>query len=281
MTTRASLEERLQAFQADFPPRVIAVAGRLWHYIVTGPRTGPPILLLGGVLGRTEFAFEQIGLLARDCFVVAPDYPAVDSLAELTLGLLALLDREGVRRAHVVGGSFGGFMAQALLVRAPERVASLVLSHTGAPDGRRHRVGWITLIPGPVLRGLLRVRLGRTLRAADPFWRDHFDRVVSSLDRADIASRVRLQAEFGALPTAPPSWAGPVLLLAAADDPLLGLAAQATLATRFPGAERHVFAGTGHAAALLQPEAYANEVLTFVRRQAAVQRGAAPDGQTT
>jgi 3-oxoadipate enol-lactonase len=270
MSTTASLEGRLQTFQADFPPRGITVADRPWRYIAAGPRTGPPILWLGGVLGRAEFAFEQIGLLARECFVLAPDYPAVDSLAELTSGLLALLDREGVRRAHVVGGSFGGFMAQALLVRAPERVASLVLSHTGAPDGRRHRVGWVDLIPGPMLRGLLRVRLRRTLRAADPFWRDHFERVVSSLGRADIASRVRLQAAFGALPVAPPSWAGPVLLLAAADDPLLGPAAQATLAARFPRAERHTFAGTGHAAALLQPEVYANEVLTFVRGQAAV-----------
>ena len=270
MSTRASLEGRLRTFQSDFPPREITVAGRRWQYRAAGPRTGPPILLLGGALGRAEFAFEQIGLLARECFVLAPDYPAVDSLAELTSGLLALLDREGVRRAHVVGGSFGGFMAQALLPRAPERVASLVLSHTGAPDGRRHRVGWVDLIPGPLLRGLLRVRLGRALRAADPFWRDHFGRVVSSLARADIASRVRLQAAFGALPAAPPSWAGPVLLLAAADDPLLGPAAQVTLAARFPGAERHAFAGTGHAAALLQPEAYANEVLAFVRRHAAV-----------
>jgi 3-oxoadipate enol-lactonase len=270
MTTSASLHARLQKFQAEFPPRELTVAERAWRYVVAGPRTGPPILLLGGALGRAEFAFEQIGLLARECFVLAPDYPAVDSLDELTSGLSALLDREGVRRAHVVGGSFGGFMAQALLARAPERVASLVLSHTGAPDGRPHRVGWVNFIPGAMLRGLLRLRLGGTLQAADPFWREHFERVVSSLSHADIASRVRLQAEFGALPPAPPSWAGPVLLLAAADDPLLGLAAQATLAARFPGAERHAFVGTGHAAAVLQPEAYAHEVLSFVRRQAAV-----------
>ena len=270
MSTRASLEERLRAFQVDVPPRGLTIAERRWQYRVAGPRTAPPILLLGGALGRAAFAFEQIGLLARDCFVVAPDYPAVDSLAEVTSGLLALLDHEKVRRAHVVGGSFGGFMAQALLARAPERFASLVLSHTGAPDGRRHWVSWVDVIPGPMLRGLIRVRLKRTLRAADPFWRDHFDRVVSSLSRADIAIRVRLQAAFGALSAPPPAWAGPVLLLAASDDPLLGPATQAPLVARFPGAERHDFAGTGHAAALLQPEAYASEILAFVRRHAAV-----------
>lgn len=154
--------------------------------------------------------------------------------------------------------------------RAPERIASLVLSHTGAPDGRRHRVGWVDLLPGPMLRALLRIRLGRTLRAADPFWSDHFKSVVASLSQAGIASRLRLQAEFGAIPATPPSWEGPVLLLAAADDPLLGPGAQVALATRFPSAERHAFAGTGHAAALLRPVAYANEILAFVRRHAAV-----------
>lgn len=269
MSSRASLEGRLRTFRADFPPRELIVAERPWQYVVAGPRTRSPILLLGGALGRAEFAFEQIGLLARECFVLAPDYPAVDSLAEFTSGLLALLDHEGVRRAHVVGGSFGGFMAQALLARAPERVASLVLSHTGAPDGRRHRVGWVDLLPGPMLRGLLRVRLGRTLRAAHPFWRYHFGCLVSSLGRADIASRVRLQAAFGAMPAAPSSWPGPVLLLAAADDPLLRPATQVALAARFPNAERHAFAGTGHAAALLQPEVYAKELLGFVRRHTA------------
>ena len=270
MSTRASLEERFRAFQVDFPPSGLTIAERRWHYLVAGPGTAAPILLLGGALGRAAFAFEQIGLLARECFVIAPDYPAVDSLAEFTSGLVALLDHEKVRRAHVVGGSFGGFMAQALLAHAPERVASLVLSHTGAPDRRRHWVSWVDAIPGPVLRGLIRARLKPTLRAADPFWREHFDRVVSSLSREDIASRVRLQGAFGALSAAPPAWTGPVLLLASGDDPLLGPATQAPLRERFPAAERHTFTGTGHAAALLQPEAYASEILAFVRRHAAV-----------
>ena len=262
------LEGRYRSFQADVPPRWITVGGHRWHYVVSGPPGAPPLLLLGGALGRVAFAFEQIELLARECRVLAPDYPAVTSLDDFTSGLLALLDAEGIRRAHVVGGSFGGFMAQALLERAPERVASLVLSHTGAPDGRRRWVSWIEAIPGPALRWLLRARLGRTLRSADPFWHAHFERVVASLGRADIASRVRLQAAFGALPTALPSWTGPVLLLDAGDDPLLGPTAQKALAARFPGAERHSFVGTGHAAAILQPEVYANVILRFVRKQA-------------
>jgi pimeloyl-ACP methyl ester carboxylesterase len=264
-----TLEAEWAAFGSAHPFATATLAGNPWRWVVAGQANDPPLLLLGGALGRAEFAFQQIELLARHCRVIAPDYPAVTTLAELTAGLTALLDREGVARAHVAGGSFGGFMAQALLAHAPERVASLVLSHTGAPDGRRRRAGWLRMIPGPVLRWLLRMRLGRTLGATHPFWRVHFARVVSSLSGADIASRAALQAEFGELPLPPRAWAGPVLLLAAADDPLLGPAAQAGLMARFPKAERFAFEGTGHAAALLEPEAYAAQITAFVRRHAA------------
>ena len=264
-----TLEAEWTAFRAAHPFVTATFAGRPWRYVVAGATTAPPLLLLGGALGRAEFTFQQIALLARDCRVIAPDYPAVATLHELTAGLVALLDREGVTQAHVVGGSFGGFMAQALLAHAAERIASLVLSHTGAPDGRRRRVGWLRAVPGPALRALLRLRLGRTLAAADPFWRVQFARLVASLSSADIASRAALQAEFGQLPPPPRTWAGPVLLLAAADDPLLGPAVQARLSARFPHAERHAFEGTGHAAALLAPEVYAGTITAFVRRHAA------------
>ena len=264
-----TLEAEWSAFCAAHPFQTATLAGHSWRYVVAGRATAPPVLLLGGALGRAEFAFQQILLLARDCRVLAPDYPAVATLGELTAGLVALLDREAVPRAHVVGGSFGGFMAQALLAHAPERVVSLVLSHTGAPDGRRRRVGWLRGVPGPILRGLLRMRLGRTLAGADPFWRAHFARVVSSLSRAEIVSRAVLQAEFGQLPRSLGAWAGPVLLLSAADDPFLGPAAQSRLAARFPHATRHAFEGTGHAAALLEPETYAGQITAFVGRHAA------------
>ena len=264
-----TLEAQWTAFRAAHPLSVATLAGYPWRYVVAGSATAPPLLLLGGALGRADFAFQQIVLLARDCRVLAPDYPAVGSLAELTAGLVALLDKEEVSQAHVVGGSFGGFVAQAFLAHAPERVASLVLSHTGAPDGRRRRVGWARFAPGPVLRALLRLRLGGTLGAADPFWRTHFARVVGALRGADIASRVALQAEFGLLGPPPSSWRGPVLLLSAADDPLLGPARQAPLAARFPSAERYAFERTGHAAALLAPEAYAGQISAFIRHHAA------------
>ena len=262
------LEHQLAKFRASHPARRLAHRGKDWRYYAAG-QSGEAVLLLGGALGLAEFAFQQIRLLELHFRVLAPDYPPVPSLAELTDGLLALLDTEHIRTAHVVGGSFGGLLAQVLVRRAPKRVASLVLSHTGAPDRRRRSAAQrvVELLPAPLLRATLKARLGRTLAATDPFWRRYFEGAVSRLSRADILSRIRLQAEFSAeagyCPEDLTAWPGRILVIEAADDPLFPPAAQQRLRALYPLAQVHQFQGTGHAAALLRPEEYAAVLTRF------------------
>ena len=49
-------------------------------------------------------------------------------------GILAVLDDEGIERAHVVGSSLGGYIAQNLLVHAPERIDRVVFANTFPPN---------------------------------------------------------------------------------------------------------------------------------------------------
>jgi pimeloyl-ACP methyl ester carboxylesterase len=80
-------------------------------------------------------------------------------------------------------------------------------------------------------------------------------------------SRVRLQAEFGSRKWSPSDlavWPGRVLLLEGEDDPLFPPAARARLRALYPAAQVHRFAGTGHAAAVLKPEEYADVVTRFL-----------------
>jgi pimeloyl-ACP methyl ester carboxylesterase len=266
------LDRQLGEFRTSHAPRHVSRRGVEWSYY-TGGGTGDVLLRLTGALGLAEFSFQQIRLFERQFRVIAPDYPAVASLAEMTDGLVAILDAEGVGRAHVSGGSFGGLLAQVLVRHAPERVASLVLSHTGAPDGRRRRLGVAiaATMPVSVLRALLKAKLGRTLRAADPFWRRYFDRAINEMTKADIMSRVRLQAEFGQqagwTPSDLASWPGRVLLIEGEDDPLFPAAARQRLRALYPMAEVYAFKGTGHAAAVLKPEEYAAVVSRFLLQE--------------
>jgi pimeloyl-ACP methyl ester carboxylesterase len=58
---------------------------------------------------------------------------AAYSLADMAGDAIGLLDELGFDRAHVVGASMGGMIAQTIAIRSPERVRSLVsiMSNTG------------------------------------------------------------------------------------------------------------------------------------------------------
>jgi pimeloyl-ACP methyl ester carboxylesterase len=59
---------------------------------------------------------------------------AAYTLADMADDGVGLLDRLGIRAAHVVGASMGGMIAQTIAIRHPDRVLSLVsiMSNTGA-----------------------------------------------------------------------------------------------------------------------------------------------------
>ena len=48
--------------------------------------------------------------------------------------MLAILDREGVDRFHVVGTSLGGYFAQYLVSRHPQRILKAVFGNTFPPN---------------------------------------------------------------------------------------------------------------------------------------------------
>jgi len=105
--------------------------------------TGEPVLLIQGLgYGRTGWG-SLPGRLARSHTVVTFDNrgfgdsdkpPGPYSTAELAGDTLAVLDAAGLERAHVIGASLGGMIAQELALAAPERVDKLVLVCT-TPGG--------------------------------------------------------------------------------------------------------------------------------------------------
>ena len=102
--------------------------------------TGPEVLLLhGSGAGVSAWANWKLTIpaLAKRFRVIAPDvlgfgYTSVPAETRFRLDvwcghILDLLDTLGVARTHVVGNSFGGALALALAIRAPERVDRMVL----------------------------------------------------------------------------------------------------------------------------------------------------------
>ena len=102
--------------------------------------TGDWVLMIHGLgYGRWGWNWNAPALAARFRVVTfdnrgvgGSDAPAGPYSAALMAGdALRLLDALGIERAHVVGTSLGGFIAQELALAAPDRVGRLVLACSG------------------------------------------------------------------------------------------------------------------------------------------------------
>ena len=112
-----------------------------------GDRADPAIALIHGagssLLNWEEEFCERLAAGRR--FVIRYDLrgagrsvaPDAFSLRDLVADAVGLLDHFGVERAHVLGMSLGGAVAQLLALDHPERVASLILVST-TPGGPGH-----------------------------------------------------------------------------------------------------------------------------------------------
>src|SRR5260221_4562662 len=108
-------------------------------YSAWGRRDGSPVLLIQGLgVDHRGWALQR-GAFGRHHRCIAIDNrgtglsdapPGPYDLARMAEDALAVLDAEGIERAHVVGASMGGVIAQILGVLHPDRVRSLTLACT-------------------------------------------------------------------------------------------------------------------------------------------------------
>lgn len=156
------LSEQLGRFRATHMFKHYNANGRIWYYLLGGQKNTDALLLLPGVPGLGEMAFQHIMRFERSYYVISPNYPAgITTVAQLIDGIVAILDHEDINTAHIVGGSYSGMIAQCFLRCYPQRVRKIVLDHTSPPNQKRVRIYKLyyfilTLFPLFCIRALLR-----------------------------------------------------------------------------------------------------------------------------
>jgi pimeloyl-ACP methyl ester carboxylesterase len=123
---------------AQFEEWQIALHGRRAVYRIAG--SGPPVVLIHGMLNSSSH-WQSVALdLARDHTVIAPDLighgdsaaPRGDySLGAHAASIRDLLAAIGIDRASIVGHSLGGGVAMQFFYQFPQRVERLVLISSG------------------------------------------------------------------------------------------------------------------------------------------------------
>jgi len=248
---------------------------------------GPPLLLAQGYAGSADdWSPDFLAALGGSFSLIAPDNRGMggsdlgDS-AEVTIDsmavdLEALLDELDIDRIPILGFSMGGFIAQALAARAPERVESLALFSTdpGGPAAvRAEAADWSRLVDHS---GTPRERAARMISVIfPPNVAPDFDRefgelaaeAQAALDPAALAAEERAMDQWwetsrGAEIATP---IAPVLIGHGAEDIVIPPGNAELLAARFPGARVELFADAGHAFPAQRPEAAADLITSHFR----------------
>lgn len=230
---------------------------------------GPPVLLLQGV-GLAGAAWQPQVEGLHDAFTLitvdnrgvgrsvgwSDDNPSIEAM---TADAVAVLDDAGVGRAHVVGHSMGGVIAQELALMAPDRVESLALLctfHRGRDAtaltpvmfwlGLRSRVGTRAMRRAAFLEMIApaaHVAGDRARLAADLgrlFGRDLADQPPIVMPQLRALGRYDASSRLGEI-------AAPTLVVSAAHDPIARPASGRALAAAIPGARYVELAASGHA----------------------------------
>lgn len=264
----------------------LTVPGSELYYERRG--TGEPLLLIQGLGGNSRHWGEPfLRELEADFELILYDHRGVGrsgplddaSTTELAADALALLDELGFERAHVLGISMGGMVAQELALAAPERVATLTLGAT-TPGGTQSRP-----TSGDVVQQLTAAVLSGD---HDRVLRTGFDLVVS----AGYASSGRNFAIFAAAAKEYPATIPvlmsqqkavvehdaygrlrdlgvPTLVVHGKDDQMLSWINGDLIASLVPGARLELLDGVGHLFFWEQPERSAR----LIREHAAAHRG--------
>lgn len=271
-----SFERALLALRASNPGRELSAGGVSMKYLAWGSGS-ETLLVLPGVSGGPEMASLLVSSLPPGFRLLAPDHPRVTTMAELVSLLVALLDREGVARAHVLGKSYGGLVAQCLVRAHPERVASLALFLTAPPDPareptlRRNQQA-LRLLPAWLIRLVSRLALAPLLsqiRSERAFWTAYLRKQAALFDREEALALMDRTLDFdlhyrftdGDLR----GWPGRVLVMDSDDDPVVPPPARAALRRLYPEARTHTFVGTQHSASVLAPAEFAEVLGSFLR----------------
>jgi non-heme chloroperoxidase len=266
----------IESSAARFANIRVATGPRL-HYAEYGDADGEPVVFLHG-WPDSWFSFSRVlPLLPRSLRAIAVDQRGFGdsdrpesgySIPELAADAIAFLDALDIKRAALVGHSFGSFVARQAAIAQPQRVSALILIGTGisttTPATSELKTA-LQNLPDPIPEEFAREFQASTVYRALPA--DFFERIVAEslklppclwrlaidrlLDYDDAEQLARIET--------------PTLLLWGEHDALFSRSAQDRFMTALPAARLTIFQDTGHCPNWERPEQVAADVHNFLR----------------
>ena len=239
---------------------------------------GRPLVLLHAFPLSSAMWLEQRNGLSDVARVVTPDLrgfggsqlpdeaPSLDAMAD---DVVAVLDSLSLDRVVLGGLSMGGYVAMALLRRAPERVDALVLADTKAsadpPAARENRERIASTVleeqsPRVLLDDVLPTLVGETTVRERPMVHGRVRALVEGAPPAAVAWAQRAMA---ARPDSLDTLRGvdvPALVVVGAEDALASAADAQAMVDALPRGRLVTIPRSGHLSAVETPEEFTSAV---------------------
>ena len=260
---------------------VVVDDGMTIHYDVFGRRDGTPLVMIQG-LGTDSrgWALQRLAMGRRfrcitiDNRGVGRPGPAPEpySLERMALDVIAVMDQEGIERAHVMGASMGGVIAQIIGVLHPHRTRSVVLACTACRHHQWRREllqEWADAVERDGMSALgdeaLQWLVGPRLRRRFGIWLNLMARVVLQQEPNTFVAQV------GAILDAPDELRMelhtirvPVLVITGSQDALTPVGDAEELAELIAHARLEVISGAAHGLMAEAPNGFNDAVVRFL-----------------
>lgn len=233
-------------------------------------------------IGLSQRIVSDVEVNVLDAFMKAATGQPVKSpyqLDDMAADTVGILDALGIDKAHIVGASMGGMIAQLIAINHPHRARSLVsiMSTTGRrdlPPGNPEAAAILTQ-PAPVER---EARIAHTMKV----WRTIGSQPVYAADDEElrrmataIVDRVPydpagIMRQLVGVLASPPrnemlkNVKLPALVIHGADDPLVNVECGKDTAASIPGARLRIIPGMGHDYTSKLVPVYLREISDFV-----------------
>lgn len=237
------------------------VNGIKLYYEVHGE--GYPVVLISGLGSQGQSWDTQVPIYSKHYKVVVFDNRGAGksdkpeppyTTAQMADDTAALMDSLSIERAHIVGKSMGGMVAQWLAINHPERVNRIVL---GCSSGSRDQVGNGILKMGREIASKVGLRAVWFMALHLGYSREYIEKNVERLNKASMLlteSPEDLQGYIGQSMACEghntlehlPKIKSPAYVMMGESDLITSPERTRELSELIPNAELCVFSGVGH-----------------------------------
>lgn len=241
--------------------------------------TGEALLLVHGLGASSELWCNQIESFGRHFRVIAADLrgfghsdkpktPGCYSIGKFADDLIRLVGTLGISKFHYLGTSMGGFIGQAIALREPRLLSSLMLVHTAArmsipPQILEARLNALRDLPMNDYAKMVAEQALADGKQSRLF--DWLSTMIAMNDRTAYAQVLNeglngfdLSKEISKLKL-------PVLVVVGDKDRVIPPEGGYELAASIEGAKTHTLKQTGHIGYAEQPAAFNDAILSFLR----------------